>query len=223
DSGWQEIKVPTTWAGAAGDSWLRRSFQFPELVEGISTSGARVELPVMIPIHSRIFVNGVERVAEPSWLDTRAVPLVLVQAYQAGQSIQVTAHAYQGDGFGLFIGDRVEISTLEEVVFRLIIIRAQLMFTHYIAYESPTASSSWQSAWQSAASQLDLAALAENRWDEWWLGVKKAVVLLQPMETEAKTYSTHLVAHSHIDMNWLWTWKETVDVIKRDFDAVESL
>ncbi|MCE5258932.1 MAG: glycosyl hydrolase-related protein [Chloroflexi bacterium] len=223
DSSWQLIQVPTTWAGAAGDAWLRRTFQFPDIVEGVSTSGARVELPVMIPIHSQIFVDGVERVAEPSWLDTRAVPLVLVDAYQPGQVIQVTAHACQGDGFGLFIGDRVEISSLENVVFRLLTVRAQFMFTHFIAYESAAAFPAWQAAWQAAAECLDHTALAENRWEEWWTSVANARLHLQPMADEAKTYTTHLIAHSHIDMNWLWTWEETVDVIKRDFTAVENL
>lgn len=223
DDNWELIRVPTTWAGAAGDSWLRRTFTFPEVVEGISTIGASVELPVMVPIHSKIFVDGQERVAEPSWLDTRAVPLVLVESYQPGQVIQVTAHAFKGDGFGLFIGDRVEISTLEENIFRLLVLLAQFKFTHYLAYESPAATPVWQAAWQAAAAALDMQPLANNLWDAWWADAERALDLLAPFVKEAKTYTTHLVAHSHIDMNWLWTWGETVDVIKRDFIAMDDL
>ena len=33
----------------------------------------------------------------------------------------------------------------------------------------------------------------------------------------------HLIGHSHIDMNWLWTWPDTVEVIKRDFRSIVSL
>jgi alpha-mannosidase len=33
----------------------------------------------------------------------------------------------------------------------------------------------------------------------------------------------HLIGHSHIDMNWLWTWPDTVHVIKRDFKSVLAL
>ncbi|MHB1357843.1 MAG: glycoside hydrolase family 38 N-terminal domain-containing protein, partial [Anaerolineae bacterium] len=223
DDTWELIRVPTTWAGAAGDSWLRRTFSFPDMVEGISTIGASVELPVMVPIHSQIFVNGVERVAEPSWLDTRAVPLVLEESYQSGQVIQVTAHAFKGDGFGLFIGDKVEISTLEEVIFRLLVVLAQFRFTHYLAHESPAATPAWKAAWQAAAAALDLQALTDNLWDAWWTASKQALDFLAPFVKEAKTYTTHLVAHSHIDMNWLWTWDETVDVIKRDFIAMDDL
>jgi len=72
DSHWPQVHMPHTWSGAAGDSWLRREFRFPELVAGIPTAGSRVELPLMLPIHATLYVDGVERLAEPSWLDTRA-------------------------------------------------------------------------------------------------------------------------------------------------------
>lgn len=34
--------------------------------------------------------------------------------------------------------------------------------------------------------------------------------LLSPMEAAAKEYELILAAHSHIDMNWMWGWQETV-------------
>lgn len=33
----------------------------------------------------------------------------------------------------------------------------------------------------------------------------------------------HVIGHSHIDMNWLWTWPDTVEVIKRDFATILAL
>ncbi len=222
DSSWDVVSAPATWAGAGGDAWLRKTFSFPERVEGIPTAGARVELPLIVPIHSVLYVNGVERVAEPSWLDTRAVPLAISESYTPGQAIQVTLHTFQGDGFGLFMPSPVEVSTIEEQVFRLGVLRNQIEFTHYLAYEQAK-DPNWQRAWESAAAQLDLGALDSNRWDDWWVSAEAALGLLQPMAREAKTYTTHLVGHSHIDMNWLWTWEETVDVIQRDFAAVDSL
>lgn len=33
----------------------------------------------------------------------------------------------------------------------------------------------------------------------------------------------HVIGHSHIDMNWLWTWPDTLEVIKRDFATILAL
>ncbi|MHB1295251.1 MAG: alpha-mannosidase [Anaerolineae bacterium] len=223
DGDWAEVPAPVTWTGAAGDVWLRKAFRFPEEMEGIPTAGARIEMPVLVPMHSVVFVDGVERVAQPSWLDTRAVPLVLTETYQPGQTLHVALHAFQGDGFGLYSVQHVEISSVEDVVFRLDVLRYQLLFCHYLGFEAPSASAEWQEAWSKAAAGLNLDALAANRWDAWWQSVNVAREALEPMAREAKRYTSHLAGHSHIDMNWLWTWAETEDVIRRDFEAVDSL
>lgn len=46
---------------------------------------------------------------------------------------------------------------------------------------------------------------------------------LTPLAAKASWLRVHLVGHSHIDMNWLWTWPDTVAVIKRDFKSVLAL
>ena len=46
---------------------------------------------------------------------------------------------------------------------------------------------------------------------------------LKPLDARAKSTRVHCVGHSHIDMNWLWTWPDTVEVIKRDFRSVLNL
>lgn len=39
----------------------------------------------------------------------------------------------------------------------------------------------------------------------------------------AKEYTIHLVAHGHIDMNWMWTWPETASMTHDTFASVLSL
>lgn len=223
DSSWPTVRLSYTWAGANGDAWFRRTFTFPEEIEGIATAGSRIEMPALVAIHSALYVDGVERVAEPSWLDTRAVPLVLCEHYQPGVPVHVALRAYGGDGFGIFIVTQAEVSAIEDALLRLGTVRAQLRFAHHLAYEAPSANPAWQSAWQDAAARLDAAALAANQWDAWWRSVARALDVLAPLAQEAKGYTTHLVAHSHIDMNWLWTWGETKDVIRRDFATMDGL
>ena len=40
--------------------------------------------------------------------------------------------------------------------------------------------------------------------------VRRAEAVLAPLAGEAKTYSLILAGHAHIDMNWMWSWQETV-------------
>jgi alpha-mannosidase len=40
---------------------------------------------------------------------------------------------------------------------------------------------------------------------------------------KATAHQVHVIGHSHIDMNWLWTWADTNQVIYRDFKSVLAL
>lgn len=46
---------------------------------------------------------------------------------------------------------------------------------------------------------------------------------LSPLDARVRALPVHLVGHSHIDMNWLWTWPDTVEVIRRDARSVLGL
>jgi len=46
---------------------------------------------------------------------------------------------------------------------------------------------------------------------------------LAPLHAKAAAISVDLIGHSHIDMNWLWTWPDTVQVICRDVRSVLAL
>jgi len=51
----------------------------------------------------------------------------------------------------------------------------------------------------------------------------EVLAILAPLTTRIAAHSVHLIGHSHIDLNWLWTWSDTVEVIKRDIRSVLAL
>ena len=53
--------------------------------------------------------------------------------------------------------------------------------------------------------------------------VREAEALLTPLAVTAKSYTIHCVGHAHIDMNWLWSWPETVAVTNDTFLTVLRL
>ncbi|CAN5822259.1 alpha-mannosidase [soil metagenome] len=46
---------------------------------------------------------------------------------------------------------------------------------------------------------------------------------LEPFRQKIGGLSVHLIGHSHIDLNWLWTWQDTVGVVRRDIRSVLGL
>ncbi len=47
--------------------------------------------------------------------------------------------------------------------------------------------------------------------------------ILSPLSTIAKKYSVYCIGHAHIDMNWMWSWPETVAVTNDTFRTVLKL
>lgn len=80
----------------------------------------------------------------------------------------------------------------------------------------------WREAIEHAQALLDnfdpasgLEALEE--------AVRRAEQKLQDIGRAAKEYTIHCVAHGHIDMNWMWSWPETVSMTHDTFASVLSL
>lgn len=53
--------------------------------------------------------------------------------------------------------------------------------------------------------------------------VQAAEDLLSPLGREMKEYRVSYVGHAHIDMNWMWPWQETVDIIYNTFRTAHVL
>jgi alpha-mannosidase len=53
--------------------------------------------------------------------------------------------------------------------------------------------------------------------------VASAEAILAPVGEVAKTYTVYNVGHGHIDMNWMWSWPETVSVTNDTFSTVLRL
>jgi alpha-mannosidase len=57
------------------------------------------------------------------------------------------------------------------------------------------------------------------------LGAATAAIetMLAPLAARAKSYTVYLVGHAHIDMNWMWSWPETVSTTLDTFRTMLEL
>lgn len=94
---------------------------------------------------------------------------------------------------------------------------AQLAIAHTLA------ASDEEHALVAAAARLVPEVLLSPASDEMRVRLEHMAQTLLPLASRAEQLRVHLIGHSHIDMNWLWTWSDTVAVIERDFESILQL
>ena len=76
---------------------------------------------------------------------------------------------------------------------------------------------------EEAARLIDVQALEEHRWEAVCASIAAMEAALAPFSARAKAHTVHLIGHTHIDMDWMWTWPDTVHCVRRDAKAVTEL
>ena len=133
DQDWASITLPRTWSSKDGEAWFHTRLDLPGQVEGIRLTGSKLELEILLPIGATIYVDGKEMYSEPSWADTRAVRLLLAERFRPETPLALVVRCRAGDGFGVFIESNLRFSSLDNAIFELDLLRAQLAFTRFLA------------------------------------------------------------------------------------------
>ncbi len=99
---------------------------------------------------------------------------------------------------------------------------AELAFADGLCELHPKSAAGWRKLLDRAANSV-LEVLTAGRLDALPDAVESAEALLAPLAAVAKQYTIHCVGHAHIDMNWMWSWPETVAVTNDTFRTVLKL
>jgi alpha-mannosidase len=98
---------------------------------------------------------------------------------------------------------------------------AQLNFAHQLCDAHPDRAGEWQ-ARVLEAGRLVQAGLQARTVDLDDL-IARGEAVLRPIGEVAKEYTLLCVSHAHIDMNWMWSWPETVAVTHDTFQTMLAL
>jgi len=101
-------------------------------------------------------------------------------------------------------------------------IEAELRFAGTLCDLHSEQASTWRPLIRRAR-EVVAAELAGGRVDAVQAAVVRAEELMAPIGAAAKEYTVHCVGHAHIDMNWMWSWPETVAVTVDSFSTVLKL
>ncbi len=99
--------------------------------------------------------------------------------------------------------------------------RAQLEFADFLVAQQPASAPAWEPA--IARARAVVAAASVSPTCDAAAMVAAVERELAPLGEAAKAHQVHLVGHAHIDMNWMWSWPETVALTCDTFSTVLDL
>ena len=100
-------------------------------------------------------------------------------------------------------------------------IHSQLRFAEFLVSQTPEQAMRWKPACAAAAR---IAAEGLNRPSPDMAAlVARVEETLAPLAKTAKSYTAYLAGHAHIDMNWMWSWPETVSTTLDTFATMLDL
>ena len=99
---------------------------------------------------------------------------------------------------------------------------AELNFAEQLCELHPGNAETWRPLIQNARAAM-AGTLAKGRLDNIPDAVRAVEARLAPIGQVAKSYTVHCVGHGHIDMNWMWSWPETVAITVDTFATVLRL
>jgi len=100
-------------------------------------------------------------------------------------------------------------------------VRSQIQFAEHLVATDARRGAAWQEPLDRARA-IVADALASDRVD-WPQVVTQVEMTLAPLSEAAKARTIYLVGHAHIDMNWMWSWPETVSVTLDTFRTMLDL
>ena len=218
-SSWKKVKANHTWSTAAGIVWLRKELIFPSLVEGISLKESKVDLVIRAFSGIEVFLDGKSLAKYDYWADINPESLTIIDKIDSSRKYLLALRLPKGDGLG-GCEVKLRIQALGEMTFELSTLIEELNFVQKVLLKN---GEGLKENFFKVIETLDIEALQRRDWPKILSSLKKAEKALSFFQSLAKKYKVYLVGHSHIDMNWLWPWEDTINVCWRDFDTVNKL
>lgn len=98
----------------------------------------------------------------------------------------------------------------DETSHQFLRVETELKYARWLAEKNPSKRAAWQKLIDKAEADFASAVAADARLAAVKSAAQGVEKTLSPLGAAAKEYTVHLVGHGHIDMNWMWSWPETV-------------
>ncbi len=215
DSGWEVVELPMKVDIRRGGCWLRCKVKVPSRIAGIDVEGSTATLsssPIISPGGSEIYVNSRSVLSERYWTELRGARITLSEDVKPGDTFLIAIHIEQGYEPINIPAIIIKYSRVEDVAFEIDSFINQLLLIKDLRRDVTV---KLLREFNIEALSGDLKGLIKE--------VRRVKAILLEASESAKRFKVHLVGHAHMDMNWLWNWGDTVNMIRRTFKTVLDL
>jgi alpha-mannosidase len=211
-SSWETVILPLQFDARKGEAWLRCKITIPEEVQGVKTQNSTMKLSSSAILDkSEIFVDGRKVLSAEYWLELRP-KIVLDEMAEPGKEHVIAIHLFPK-------AEPVEIpefyitySNVEKLAFEIDSFIQEIRFARFLDEDFARRV---LEEFDSSVFTHDLLSLMNE--------IDKARSKLSVLSKKSKEFKIHLVAHAHIDMNWLWPWEDTVNTVQDTFSTMIKL
>lgn len=217
DSLWKRSDEPVRFKRDQGTTWFRLTVEVPEMIMDIPVKGSGLRLSSFFTVPIDIYVNGVLKFSERTWMDFKVPEIYLTNSaapheeFKIAVKLELEEFCYFSGQFSMnYIFDKVEDTEFEISSFK-----EELAYACRFNEVKDILPGVFKLISGCLESKEGVLKLIEK--------IRLSREMLKPMTTEAKKCTVHLIGHAHIDMNWFWSMGETLDLIKRDFDTMTQI
>jgi alpha-mannosidase len=199
------------------DYWFRTRLTIPGNVQGIDVAGSQAALRCFVINPTEVYINGNRVFRERFWSDLRTPEVVLSSRLREGETFDVLVHTANTGTSGMRSTQTItyEIEQVEDVIYDLETFGYELAYCGEFPELTDVVARARACAEERMSEDAGPGSLQET--------IAACREMLASAEGVTKQYRVHLVGHAHIDMNWLWTMDDTIDVCKRDFSTMSGL
>ena len=216
DTGWQTISTGFSWHGENTKVWFRARISVPATVAGQSVASLPVRIELGMDDDAELYVNGQLKEAF-HWDDGR---YTLTEHAQPGQTYDIAVRGINGPGDGQFHFARLCFDVLPQ--FNQYLNEAK--FVSMLASQGPSdRQATLTRALNASEAEIQFTDVTAANLDVIRTDLQRAQADLASIAAITRQYSVYYIGHSHIDMNWLWTWPDTIDTCHRTWNSAMSL
>ena len=207
DSSWEEVDLPMTFDARKGDGWLRCKVTVPPKINGIDVSGSVVKI-FSSPILSKteIFVNSKRVLSVDYWAELRGPRIILSRNAQPMEDYVIAVHIFKKFEPVTVPAFEIRFEKVENIIFEVESFIQELRLARVLDEKAAIIAS--QNFDKEAIDKAPHSLIEE---------INKARAQMSQLEKKAKQFKVHLIAHAHVDMNWLWPWEDTVATVRGTF------
>ena len=213
NSSWETVSLPKTVDVRIGGAWLRTRITIPKQIAGIEVSGSVAKMFSSVILDKiEVYLDSEKVFSADYWADLKEYKILLDEKAVPGKSHVIAIHfhpKYEPVSVPSF---SISYSLIEKTAFEVELFIQELRFAKFL--DDKLTRKACQDFRLKALNGTPSALLEE---------IGKARGRLAILSQKAREFKVHLVAHAHIDMNWLWPWEDTLSTIKETFSTMVKL